>query len=117
MSFGCTKVLSVQTLLAVVPYSVIALAGGCGDGRPATFPVQGTVRFQSGEPVPVGVVEFRSKSDGRIAKGKINQQGRFTVGTFTNDDGAVAGEHQVLVIQHFDPLLWKRTDSPRQPLS
>jgi hypothetical protein len=56
----------------------------------------------------VGIVEFRSQPEGRIAKGKIDQLGKFQLSTFDVDDGAVAGTHQVVVIQHFDPKVWSR---------
>jgi hypothetical protein len=91
--------------------TVIALAtsvlGGCGDGHPPTYPVQGRVRFDDGRAVPVGVVEFRSESGGHIARGKIDQQGHFALGTFRRGDGAVEGLHHVIVVQHFDPILWQ----------
>jgi hypothetical protein len=54
----------------------------------------------------VGIVEFRSQPDGRIAKGRIDPEGHFELTTFDKDDGAVAGEHEIAVIQHFDPKVW-----------
>jgi hypothetical protein len=95
---------------------VVAIASvicvGCGSSQPPTYPVQGTVRFADGQPVPVGTIEFRSQSDGRIAKGPLNQQGHFQLSTFHNNDGAVAGQHQVIVIQHFDPTVWSTQRTP-----
>jgi hypothetical protein len=60
----------------------------------------------------VGIVEFRSQPGGRIAKGLIDQHGHFQLTTFDNDDGAVAGQHEIVVIQHFDPKVW----STKKPL-
>jgi hypothetical protein len=55
-------------------------------------------------------VAFASKmvvlESGKIARGKIDQQGHFVLGTFCADDGAVAGLHHVIVVQSFDPILW-----------
>jgi hypothetical protein len=65
----------------------------------------------------VGTVEFRSQSDGRIAKGKIDEQGRFQLSTFGNNDGAVGGEHQVVVVQHFDPRVWTAKEISNPALS
>jgi hypothetical protein len=59
----------------------------------------------------VGIVEFRSQPDGRIAKGQIDPKGHFQLTTFDNDDGAVAGQHQIVVIQHFDPKMWSTTNA------
>ena len=55
---------------------------GCGDNRPATYPVQGTVKFKDGEPVHVGIVEFRWKSTGEKSRGKLDPLGRFSLTTF-----------------------------------
>jgi hypothetical protein len=92
---------------ALAAFAVLgSIASGCGNGRPATYPVEGSVRFEDGRPVPVGNVEFRSDEGGKIARGKIDQQGHFVLGTFCADDGAVAGLHHVIVVQSFDPILW-----------
>ena len=77
---------------------------GCGDGRPPTYPVEGRIRFENGQPVPFGNVEFRSPEMQLSARGKLDSQGRFTLSTFTNGDGAVAGEHQIVVVQSVSPL-------------
>jgi hypothetical protein len=54
------------------------------------------------------MVEFRSQPEGRIAKGKIDQHGQFRLTTFSVGDGAVSGQHQIVVIQHFDPVVWRQ---------
>jgi hypothetical protein len=93
-----------------------AIAGGCGDGRPPTYPVHGSVHFTDGRPVSVGIVEFRLQSDGRIARGRIDRQGHFQLGTFDNNDGVLAGKHQVIVTQHFDPRVWSTNEAPNHAL-
>lgn len=75
-------------------------AAGCGDARIKTYPVSGVVQFEDGRPVTSGVIEFRASGAGSVARAKIGRDGSFTLGTFTVDDGAVAGRHQVLVVQH-----------------
>jgi hypothetical protein len=97
--------------LCVASYVLCTLAG-CGDSRPATYPVQGTVKFTDGDPVPVGIVEFRAKTTGEKARGKLDPHGRFSLKTFGDKDGALPGEHQVVVIQHFDPHVWKTGKVP-----
>jgi hypothetical protein len=79
----------------------LLLSAGCGEIRPQTYPVRGTVRFADGTPVAVGMVEFLPSSGRPSARAKISRDGHFVLGTYGNDDGAISGKHQVLVIQHF----------------
>jgi hypothetical protein len=74
---------------------------GCGSRQAATYPVSGTVRFEDGRPVPVGVIEFRHEFSGLTARGKLDDRGEFRLGTYRNDDGAPAGNYRVVLIQHF----------------
>jgi hypothetical protein len=79
----------------------LLLSMGCGESRPQTYPVRGTVSFADGMPVAVGTVEFLPSSGGPSARAKIDSGGHFVLGTYAADDGAIPGKHQVLVIQHF----------------
>jgi hypothetical protein len=72
---------------------------GCGEDRPPTYPVRGRVVFADGKPVQTGVVELLSTEFGETASGRIADDGTFVLGTFAEDDGACAGEHQAIVIQ------------------
>jgi hypothetical protein len=78
---------------------------GCGPQQEATYPVDGRVRFQDGEPVRLGTVEFRRVTAANpeatrwIARGTIDGEGRFTLSTFQPGDGALAGNHEVIVQQ------------------
>jgi hypothetical protein len=78
----------------------VLAAAGCGQAKIETYPVTGVVTFQDGEPVPFGVVEFRSSGSAPVARGKIGRDGRFVLGTFTSENGAVAGRHKIIVVQH-----------------
>jgi predicted small lipoprotein YifL len=71
---------------------------GCGPSGPATFPVTGKVTFEDGTPVKIGLIEFRS-ADRTIARGKIEQDGAYSLTTFEPNDGALEGEHQVVIQQ------------------
>jgi len=73
-----------------------ACVAGCGDGRPQRVPVSGRVLIDS-EPLGGGYVRFVPPND-RPSSGAIGPDGRFTLGCFEKDDGAVLGEHQVAVI-------------------
>jgi hypothetical protein len=86
----CLTLILLATLLAV----------GCRGKYPPTYPVQGKVAFVSGKPVRFGYVEFRSLDHGYSARGQINFNGEFELGTFATADGAVAGRHQAVVTQY-----------------
>jgi hypothetical protein len=78
----------------------LASLSACQDARVETYPVSGVVRFEDGQPVPFGVIEFRAGPTLPVARGNIGPDGRFTLGTFTAGDGAVAGRHTIIVVQH-----------------
>jgi len=78
-----------------------SLLVGCGPRNPATFPVQGRVEFEDGSVAEIGSVEFRSMTGNErmTARGKIEKDGSFTLSTFELGDGALPGDHQVIVQQ------------------
>lgn len=82
---------------------LIAAGAGCGTGKPATYPVEGTVRFEDGELVTFGMVEFHQPAQKLSARGKIRSDGTFSMSTFEPGDGAVAGTHRVMVVQLLMP--------------
>ncbi|MBW3598219.1 MAG: DUF4198 domain-containing protein [Planctomycetes bacterium] len=76
---------------------VALLAGGCGGvDHPTTHPVSGTVLY-NGEPVADAVVSFQGENATKLATGRTDAQGRFTLATYEPGDGAVPGKHQVTV--------------------
>lgn len=85
--------------LLILTMALVYAAGGCGEKRPTTYPTQGRVTFSDGKPVMLGTVELLS-ADGKLnAQGSIQPDGSFILGTFSSDDGAVAGTHHVIVTQ------------------
>ncbi len=72
---------------------------GCGSAQVPTYPVIGRVEFADGTPVRHGTVELESVDHELSAAGKIQHDGSFVLGTYTPDDGAVAGEHNAIVVQ------------------
>ena len=73
---------------------------GCGRPGPSTYPVSGKVTFPDGTPVTAGFIEFESKepkTKGLNARGKINEDGSFTLSTVKLGDGAVIGRHLAIV--------------------
>jgi hypothetical protein len=73
----------------------VAAATGCGQeakvGR-----VHGTVRLD-GKPLATGIVRFIPDA-GRAANGKIQSDGTYSLGTFSQADGAILGPHKVAII-------------------
>ena len=71
---------------------------GCSD-QLRTYPVSGKVRFTTGGSVHVGTVELKSRKHGVHARGQIQSDGSFTLTTYKDGDGAVAGMHDCVVVQ------------------
>lgn len=92
-----------------------ACVAGCGDSRPATYPVEGVLRFEDGRPVTFGTVEFRSPAERLTARGKIDERGHFHLTTFSEGDGAVAGEHQVIVTQNVSSAALQQGNAHAEP--
>jgi hypothetical protein len=65
-----------------------------------TYPVKGRVVFNGGGEVHVGTVELKSKEHPTIqARGTIETDGSFTLSTYEPNDGAIAGDHDCVVVQ------------------
>lgn len=78
--------------------AVLMVSVGC-NSNPPTYPVKGTVEFENGRPVVVGIVECFSEEHKLNARGDIGPDGSFSLTTFSPGDGAVAGGHRCVVLQ------------------
>jgi hypothetical protein len=76
--------------------AALAGIGGCGNSNSKLAPVQGIVRLD-GKPLASGKVLFQPAA-GRGATGAIRSDGTFTLGTYSESDGAIIGQHQVAVV-------------------
>lgn len=92
-----TKANSLNTRFALF---AILLILGCGGGvaRDRTVPVKGVVLFR-GQPLADASVTF-SPEKGRPATGTTNASGEFTLTTYENNDGAIPGQHMILVTKY-----------------
>lgn len=74
----------------------VLVAAGCNSD---TYPVTGTVIFEDGTPVVDARVIFRTKLDGEhiTAFATTDENGDYALTTWQTDDGAVLGEHKVIV--------------------
>lgn len=89
---------------------LILLAPGCGNNDEyATVPVSGVVTCK-GKPVANATVNFSplrgqgraEDKTGRLALGMTDKDGRFTLTTYENNDGAIVGKHVVTVSLNID---------------
>lgn len=74
---------------------------GCDDGRPQRVPVSGAVMID-GQPLDYGFVRFIPEK-GRLATGRLDDQGRFTLTTYEKGDGVAPGTHRVEIVAE-EPL-------------
>lgn len=93
--------LCVRIVLTLVGMCMLA---GCGKKGPRTYPVTGIVKFADGVPVAGGIIEFSCSDPKSTATGRIDSEGRFRLSTNRDGDGAVAGQHSVVVIQGTMPI-------------
>lgn len=78
---------------------ILLVAVGCS-GQHRTYPVNGKVQFANGLPVKVGTVELKSSEHPEIqARGTIEQDGSFSLTTYKENDGAIAGKHFAVIVQ------------------
>lgn len=83
-----------------VAAGLVLSAHGCGaGGLPGTVPISGRVLYR-GEPLGVGTVLYIPVDTirGRVARGKLDADGRFTLTTLKSGDGALPGEYRIAVI-------------------
>ncbi len=81
------------TILFVVLSS--ALLNGCGNGNPSTYAVTGKVTYH-GKAVEGAGVMFMPNA-GRPASATTDAEGRFTLRTYGQNDGAIGGENIVCI--------------------
>jgi hypothetical protein len=75
--------------LGVIGLAVV----GCGSG---TIPAGGTITYK-GQPVADANVTFTPDGGGKMASGRTDAQGKFTLGTDKPGDGAMPGDYRVSV--------------------
>jgi hypothetical protein len=90
------------------------LCFGCGPRNNPTIektvPVRGTVVLASGKPIRGGRVTFRPTDPTKgEAWAMLSKEGRFELGTYKKDDGAMPGTYKVLV----EPLIYDQRGNLR----
>lgn len=93
----------------------VLFCAGCGPSNNPTFektvPVHGTVVRANGAPVKGGRITFHPKdaAKGGDAWGMIGKDGRFELGTYKKDDGAMPGAYTVTI----EPIVFDQRGNPR----
>ena len=86
-----------RPLIAILlPLYLLAVAGCGGSNQAETRKISGTVTLD-GRPLTQGYVLF-VPDKGLAAKGPIQSDGGYTLGTYGSADGAVLGTHRVAVV-------------------
>lgn len=90
----------------LMPVSVCllpVLLTGCfgGSDQLETAEVHGKVTYK-GEPLTMGSVTFIPEGPGKAAAGEIQEDGTYTLTTYSRGDGATIGKHGVMVISERD---------------
>ncbi len=85
----------VRTVSLVVVLGLV----GCG-GQVKTYNIPGKLVYEDGSPVTAGgTITLQTKAGDQTidAHGQADSEGKFTLSTFKEGDGVVAGEHAVSV--------------------
>src|SRR5690348_7194032 len=87
---------------------------GCGPrNRPhfeKTVSINGKVTLGNGSPVRGGLITLHPKDVTKgESRGTIDKDGRFTLGTYKINDGAMPGQYTVTV----EPIVFDKTGNPR----
>jgi hypothetical protein len=108
MGIACSRLWRTAAAACVL----LAGAAGCG---PKLCPVKGKVTYPDGKPLTEGMVVFESKGQEKAvtARGEIQNDGSYRLGTHRLGDGAPPGKYQVLVAPKTDP---NAVDRGRRPL-
>lgn len=90
--------------------SCLTGCGGDDDGRLPTAPVKVTVTYQ-GKPVENAVVTFTDPQSPPPAFGKTDADGVTTLTTYETGDGAILGNHTVMIVkQEFAGVIKEEAD-------
>jgi hypothetical protein len=81
-------------------------ATGCSDGRRTVYPVDGSVTWKGKIPAGAQVVFHpvgRTDKDAIRPTGQVDEEGHFTLTTFSAGDGAPSGQYDVTVVWWVSP--------------
>ena len=84
---------------ALVVTTLFAGLAGCGanKGEFETARVRGKVTY-NGRPLETGSLVFVPVAGGPSAQANLDSSGNYVLGTYSKNDGAVFGEHEVMIV-------------------
>lgn len=97
---NCMKrLISHYSVCFILAIQVLPVVTGCSGGGPvATYTVTGSVKLPDGTPLAGGRMLLRPDENSKYsARGEIAEDGTFTLTTFKVGDGAIAGNHRVMI--------------------
>lgn len=113
--FGLTILAPQRALFSRLAMAVLGLVIFSGCGSQTLFPVTGKVTHKDGKPVTAGLVIFEPVNPTISARGEIQADGSFRLGTHGATDGAMEGDYKVLIAPPPLPEEGKRLRSPIHP--
>ena len=82
---------------AMIATTLLLAIAGCTPGdRAETARVHGKVTY-NGKPLNMGSLLFVPVGGGTSAQGEIGSDGSYVMGTYEKTDGAIVGEHKVII--------------------
>src|SRR5271166_2991911 len=86
-------------MVAFFPWVLVLGWAGCGTGQYSgpVYPVEGQVVLANGKPLTGGAVQFIPKEGGMLAFGKIDRDGKFSLVSLDQRQGAAPGEYKVRI--------------------
>jgi hypothetical protein len=103
---------SIHSIALVTLATAAVVLAGCGSNDKKTAVVRGTVTYD-GKAVPNGTVSF-IPADGRSATGEVQPDGSYILTTYRKGDGAILGQHKVVIVAMED--MSNRLPEARNPL-
>ena len=87
---------------AVILTGLLAIGCGKGSDSPATYAVHGTATYQN-KPmqdarITLVPISGPAKEKNALPRGTVDEQGNFTLSTYTAGDGAPAGNYKVVIL-------------------
>ena len=93
----------------------LTLLVGCSEsdssGRPKTYTASGTVTL-NGQPLEGATVNFYPMEGSGSAIGMTDANGKYTLTTYTSNDGAVPGQYKVSITKYEGGAAPKATNTP-----
>jgi hypothetical protein len=97
------------TVLAVPAVAVMTSCGTTDDGLGQRYPVSGSVTY-NGNALEKGDISFVPEDAKGVGASGLIENGKYTISTGGNNDGARAGKYKVTITAKEDPLAKAKAD-------